>query len=100
MLGSEDTHLRAVLPVSISQVKGLREKPRCIQLFACRYDMLRWGKNSYRDLALSWLRKELYRAKVEGLRPLVSYEFLRKAIIELYEFCAGPEAIQSNREAR
>jgi hypothetical protein len=27
---SEDTHLRAVLSVSISQVKGLREKPRCV----------------------------------------------------------------------
>src|SRR5205814_625961 len=34
--GSEDTHLRAVLPVSISQVNGLREKLRCVQLTAGR----------------------------------------------------------------
>ena len=27
---SENTHLRAVLPVSISQAKGLREKLRCV----------------------------------------------------------------------
>ena len=38
---SEDTHLRAVLSVSISQAKGLREKLRCVQLLACRFDMLR-----------------------------------------------------------
>jgi hypothetical protein len=40
-MGSEDTHLRAVLSVSISQVKGLREKPRYVQLLACRYNMSR-----------------------------------------------------------
>ena len=43
--GSEDTHLRAVLSVSISQVKGLREKLRCVQLLTRCCDMLRWGEN-------------------------------------------------------
>ena len=38
---SEDTHLRAVLSVSISQAKGLREKLRYVQLLARRFDILR-----------------------------------------------------------
>jgi hypothetical protein len=40
---SENTHLRAVLPVSISQVKGLREKLRCVQLPASACDAWRWN---------------------------------------------------------
>jgi hypothetical protein len=48
------------------------------------------------------LRKELYWAKVAGVNwhdRRVSYEFLRKATAGSYEFCVGPEAIRSSREA-
>jgi len=57
----------------------------------------------YCDLALGWLRKELYWAKVAGVNwhdRRVSYEFLRKVTAGSYEFCVGPEAIWSSREAR
>jgi hypothetical protein len=60
VIGSEDTHLRAVLPVSISQIKDLREKLRYVQLLtiaAIRYNRVRVAHSG---LALSWLRKELY----------------------------------------
>jgi hypothetical protein len=43
VMGSEDTHLHAVLLVSISQVKGLREKLRCVQLPASDCDAWRWS---------------------------------------------------------
>ena len=39
------THTFAVLSVSISQVKGLREKLRCVQLLMCCCDMLQWDEN-------------------------------------------------------
>jgi hypothetical protein len=57
---SEDTHLRAVLPISILQVKDLREKLRCVQLPAIA--TMRCGsiRVIYSSLALRWLRKELY----------------------------------------
>ena len=59
-MGSEDTHLRAVLPVSISQVKDLREKLRYVQLLTIA--TVRYGKVRivHSGLALRWLQKELY----------------------------------------
>jgi hypothetical protein len=66
-LGSEDIHLRAVLPISISQVEDLREKLRCVQLLAIAAMRCGRARVVYSGLALSWLRKELYWAKVLGV---------------------------------
>jgi len=59
-MGSEDIHLRAMLPVSISQVLNLREKLRYVQLLAIA--TMRYGgmRVVHSGLALRWLRKELY----------------------------------------
>ena len=59
-MGSEDTHLRAVLPVSISQVEDLREKLRCVQLLAIATTRCGRVRVVHSGLALRWLRKELY----------------------------------------
>ena len=53
--GSEDTHTFArCSPVSISQVEGLREKLRCVQLSASDHDAWGWEelmkKRTYRVL--------------------------------------------------
>jgi hypothetical protein len=54
-------------------------------------------------LSISFSTSSLYWAKVAGVNwhdRHVSYEFLRKATAGSYEFCIGPEAIRSSREAR
>ena len=51
-MGSEDTHLRAVLPVSISQVEDLREKLRCVQLLTIATVRCGEVKMVYSGLAL------------------------------------------------
>jgi hypothetical protein len=56
-----------VLPVSISQVKDLREKLRCVQLLTIATVRCGEVRMVHSGLALRWLRKELYWATVEGV---------------------------------